>query len=183
MPALPHDVMEKVGSYLTRLQLHLSVTDWTTSAVRFGPSDWDIATQLTEQALEEFSNRKGFAPQLRTVEARYSWTVILHCHHHDLAATVRLGSIAQIWVKPMLALAQRNISVNTSGADWHKSPLIEKIYMDIELLQFMKARPFSAPIHLERSLQLSDSLDKVCHCSCHCIAMSLLQCIHLQPFP
>ena len=143
MQALPHDVMEKVGN-LTRLQLPLGVT----------ASVWDIATQLTEQDLAEWGNRMGFALQFRTVQ----WTVILHGHHHDLA--VRLGSIAKIRVKPMFAQAQRDISINTSDAAkligrvnkvfvWHKSPLIRRIYMDIDFLQFMKARRFKSLIHLE----------------------------------
>ena len=68
MQALLHDVVEKMGSYLTRLQLHLAVTHWTKSAIRFRPSDWDIATQLTEQAPEEWSSRMGFVPQPRTIE-------------------------------------------------------------------------------------------------------------------
>ena len=87
----------------------------------------------------------GFVPQFPTIEARYSWTVVLHCHRRDLATTARLGSIAKCWVKPMLALAQRNISIDTLDAaklsgrvnktfDLHKSPLIESTYIDIELL-------------------------------------------------
>ena len=163
MQALPHDVMEKVGGYLTRLQLHLGVSDWTTSAIRLRPSDWDIATQLTEQALEEWSNRIGFAPQLRTVEARYSWTVMLHCHHHDLATTARLGSIAKICQTDVSPCTVEHQHINTFDAaklsgrvnktfDWHKLPSIKTIYMDIdliELLKFMKARRVNAPIHLE----------------------------------
>ena len=63
----------------------------------------------------------GFQPQLRVTHARYSWTVAVarYCYHHDLAVTARLGSIATTWVKPMLALAKRNISINTRRkAQW-----------------------------------------------------------------
>ena len=74
--------------------------------------------------------------------------------------SARLGSIAKIWVKPMLALARRNISINTSDAtkltgrvnktfDWHEPPLIERTYTDIELLQVMKPCRVKAPVHLE----------------------------------
>ena len=114
MQALPPDVMERVCSCLTSLQLHVGVTDWATWASRFRPFDWDKATHiyrthvlLTEEALKEWCHRMGFHPHLRMITARSSWTVAQQCHRHDLAVTATLGSIAKAWEKPMLTQAKK----------------------------------------------------------------------------
>ena len=54
MQTLPQDVVERVGRFLTRLELHLGVTDWAPSglamlwpAASWGQFDRDIAAQIT----------------------------------------------------------------------------------------------------------------------------------------
>ena len=75
MLVLPHDVMEAVGSFLTSIEPHLGVAHSATARIRLGGSDWAVATQKTEQALEEWAIRMGFPVRLRTIlngnEERY----------------------------------------------------------------------------------------------------------------
>ena len=157
MQALPQDVISRVGSNLTRLELYLGVTDWTTSAIRFGTL---TGTPLfTAEALKEWCQRMGFQPQLRVITTMYSWTATQYWYHDDLAVTARLGSMAKTWVRRMLALAKQDISINTadvaklSGSvgkkfDWHKSAGLERIYTDVGLFQFMRALRIKTPISL-----------------------------------
>ena len=124
----------------------------------------------------------GFVPQL-TIDARYSWTVLLHCHHHDLATTLvwaaspRFGS-NRCWPlrsgrsasTPLMHAAKLSGRVNKTF-DWHKPPLIERIYIDIELLQFRR-------LVLSKHLSSSEAFNSVTRrTKCATAAVTALPCL------
>ena len=76
MQTLPQDVVERVGSFLTRLELHLGVTDWTPADLAMlGPAvskeqfDRDIGAQIAADKLRDWCRALGFQPQLRVIHA------------------------------------------------------------------------------------------------------------------
>ncbi|CAE7562422.1 unnamed protein product [Symbiodinium microadriaticum] len=124
--------VERVGSFLTCLELLLDVTDWT-----------PLRLPLTSSG----SGAGLPTPNSCDPCKKYSWTAAQSCYHLTLRSQAGQHS-HNVWVMPMLALAKRNISINTrdvaklSGRvdkkfNWLKSAGLERIYMDIGRLQHM----------------------------------------------
>ena len=135
-------------------------------AVSWEQFDRDTAAQITADKLRVWCHAPGFQPQIRVTHAKYSWTVARYCYLRDCAVTARLGSIATTRVKPMLALAKRDISINARDVaklrgrvdkkvNWHKSAGLECIYMDIGRLQHMRASDKSVTLPAKEAASTS----------------------------
>ena len=74
---LPLMSVERVGSFLTCLELLLDVTDWTPSGLAMhlgrqsaGNNSTGHAAQITADKLREWCHTLGFQPQIRVIHAK-----------------------------------------------------------------------------------------------------------------
>ena len=147
---LPPDVLEAIATFLTDIELQLGVVDQRTSwsfieAPDFG---YDVEIQQSAKTLHRwaFQTTANHPFAQRSVAVNLGMVGSTSSMDCDLGAVVRFASMPRSWVKPMVRLAKTHNIVNLGEVlrtstrrgtrfNWIKSPLVERISLDSEVLE------------------------------------------------